>query len=93
MRSGTPSAHQSAIVHSNSGHCRLAVTGLYLPPAPLDIIYIAPVSYDGEDGGERLLGGRGEISELAARLSGWFFTFPTEEMETFHLGETGAVNL
>lgn len=43
--------------------------------------------------GGRLLGGRGDTSELAARLSVWFFTFPSEEMETFHLGETGAVNL
>lgn len=84
--------HQSAIVHSNSGHCRPAVTGLYLPPGPLDMIYIAPVSMMGKMGG-RLLGGRGDISELAARPSAWFFTFPLEEMETFHLGETGAVNL
>lgn len=47
----------------------------------------------GKMGGGGLPGGRGEISEPAARLNGWFFTFPTEEMETFHLGETGAVNL
>lgn len=50
--------HQSAIVHSNSGHCRPALTGLYLPPAPFDRIYIAAASYDGEDR-RRLPGGRG----------------------------------
>lgn len=85
--------HQSAIVHSNGGHCRPAVTGLYLPPAPVDRIYIAPVSYDGEDG--RTITGRagGGYIRAGSPAECLLFHFPSEEMETFHLGETGAVNL
>lgn len=37
-------------------------------------------------GGDYREGG-GDLSEPAARLSAGFFTFPSEEMETFHLGE------
>lgn len=85
MRSGTPSAHQSAIVHSNSGHCRPAVTGLYLPPAPLNIIYIAPVSYDGEVGG---VGG-----EIAGRAGGNIRAGNPAERLVFHFPHRGNGNI
>lgn len=49
MRSRIQSVHQMTIIHSDIGHCWLAIIVLYLLPAPFDILYIAPVFYDGED--------------------------------------------
>lgn len=64
---------------------------------PFNILYIAPVFYDREDcrtitEGERYFSA-GSLAELPP-----FFFFPlsefySEENETFHLGETGAIKV
>lgn len=94
MRSRIQSVHQMTIIHSDIGHCWRAITGLYLLPAPFNISYIAPVFYDREDRrtiteGERYFSA-GSLAELP------FFSlseFSSEEIETFHLGETGAIKV
>lgn len=82
------------IIHSDIGHCWLAIIVPYLHPVPFNILYIAPGFYDGGD--------RGTITEgekyFRTGSLAWlpflrFQSFPTEEIETFHLGETGAIKL
>lgn len=84
--------HQMTIIHSDIGHCWPAITALYLLPVPFNISYIAPVFYDREDRraiteGERYFSA-GSLAQLPIfSLS----EFSPEEIETFHLGETGAI--
>lgn len=43
MRSRIQSVHQMTIIHSDIGHCWLAIAVLRLLPVPFNILYIAPV--------------------------------------------------
>lgn len=48
-KSRIQSVRQMTIIHSDIGHCWLAVIVLYLLHLSFNILYIAPVFYDGED--------------------------------------------
>lgn len=49
MRSRIQSVHQMTIIHSDIGHCWLAIIVPYLLPVPFNILYIARVFYDRKD--------------------------------------------
>lgn len=73
MRSKIQSMHQMSIIHSDIGHCWLAIIVRYLLPLPFNILYIAPVFMIGTTV-QRLLKGR-DISALAAWPDSHFSTF------------------
>lgn len=73
-RSRIQSVRQMTIIHSDIGHCWLAVIVLYLLHLSFNILYIAPVFYDGED--RRTITERGRyFSPGSLAPIPFFFTF------------------
>lgn len=86
MRSRIQSVHQMTIIHSDIGHCWLAITTLYLLPPLFNILYIAPVFYDREDRrtiteGERYF----STGSLALLPFFHFLSFPQRKLKHFIL--------